>query len=217
MILVSSVVTASVMRDFLKARLIQTRDFGKAIKGYSEIIVSDHLWGAPSLGINRSQVIKSDLWVGGEIQISKAHNISIRKALEMGAEWLVLLDADGVLISPISVWPSTGRGNIKVRFQVQGETVGHSSGLFNQPVVEDYGWLSSHGITPAWFVLHRDVFSKYRFDESYVGAGFQDFDYSKRLEDVGIYQGACDACAVHLWHPIRNQSRATINERIFYR
>lgn len=215
MIVLAYVVSRNLVPTFLKTLLVQRRIAAKASDGYRVIVASDESWSAESVGIKRAQVIKSDLWTGGEFRISKARNVCLKTASDMGAEWVLLFDADGVLVRPVTLWPTTGLGDIKGRVQLKGETPSQSLSFFDRPVTQDTESLAERGLTHGWFVLRRDVFMKNRFDESYVGWGAEDRAFPKSLAEKGIHYSPCNACAIHLWHPTRNHSRADINWQKF--
>lgn len=225
LILISYFVSFDLLPHFFKVRKIQIESFPKALFGCRVSVTTDKHWSASTLGIRREHVTVRDLWVGEEFSISRSRNAGIEQAVALGAEWLVSLDADYVLIDPIRLWPTTGFGNIKIRFQAPGESMARSMELLCGPLLHD-GPITTHcqlenhnrrlgsmGITPSGFILHRSLFTKYRFDESYVGYGSEDAEFSERLRRDGIIHSDCDAKAIHLWHAPRNHSRGRINER----
>lgn len=220
MILFGYVVSFDILASFTRAWKLQL-----ALNPISEfVIASDKLWSLPSLGVFESRVNAKPLYVGNEFNCSRARNLCIDEAIRRGAEWLVLLDADSVFVRPITVTPASGLGNVKVRWQSNGETIAQSLAHFNRSVLSSPPFttqegldahnrlLNSIGLTAAWPVVHRKLFTKYRFDEGYVGYGAEDCAYSEEIKKrTGIIHSDCDATAIHLWHPKRNQSRSLIN------
>lgn len=183
-ILLAYVVTQRLFEDFHRTLSCQLQ-FPHARDGFGQVLVTDTDMD------NAVPSVKADCWVGGQFCLAKARNASIDYAIKHGFDWLVTLDADSVVLNMPTILPRSGFAQINV-FQHPSQTPYHDFDLSNPNFWHLMGW----------YLIHRDVFSKHRFCEEFVGYGFEEDDYRLNvLKDVQPM--VTDMRAIHLYHPMR--------------
>lgn len=144
--------------------------------------------------LQHPQIIEPSIGNWREFNLSRARNLCIDYALRAGHDWVVCMDADGVFIG-LTQFPPSGYGSCRIYRTARGER------LLDLQLDRPDRWGDS-----SWFVLSRSVFAKsfVRFDEGYVGYGFEDWDFHESvLGRNGIHASGTDAKAIHFWHPPR--------------
>jgi hypothetical protein len=145
----------------------------------------------------------------GLIKFSPIKNAAIDRAVSGGYDWLLDMDADTVLTKSISVYPPTGFGSIPVYLGKQGEGINEiRAKLLSGESLPFQG--SSR------FLIRRDAFTQYRYDERMLGYAGEDFDYFETIAHTYNFYGSdTDARCVHFWHPLdgRGYGKWTFRER----
>lgn len=134
----------------------------------------------------------------GMIDFSRTKNKAIQIALDEGYDWLVDMDADTLLVRPVTEFPPTGFCSIPTYFSGNQES--------DQEIVSRVtaGTVSFRGSSR--FVVRRDVLERYRYDERIVGYGGEDFDLFETLGRThGIHASETDARCVHLAHDLSHR------------
>lgn len=197
-ILLSYCVTESVRDAFVCAQIGQQR----LPSNCKQLIVSEAPLG--SLNISPYFVVNPEIGSGESLNLSRQRNLAIRYAIENGFDWLVILDCDSLVLD-IKKMPSSGYGTAWVWWQEKGELLSKVSRDKTDRWTER-----------SWFILGRDVFTQpwCRFDEGYVGYGFQDWDFHEHVVTRnGIQRTESDIRAVHLWHAPRSAMGSGNSER----
>ena len=116
-----------------------------------------------------------------------AKNAAWRFAEKAGYDWLLDMDADTVLLRTPSQFPASGYASVGCFFQ--------------QDAVEPITDQAERYEPSSRFLIARDLFTRFRFDERFWGYGGEDMDLNENiLAPMGIYQTPTDARCVHVWH-----------------
>jgi predicted O-methyltransferase YrrM len=129
----------------------------------------------------------------GHVLFSRAKNAAIDAAVGLGAEWLLDCDVDSLLIRTPNQFPPTGYGCVPVYMASESD---HDAAIrkYAQNLQVSFEGSSR-------FLTRRDVFSRFRYDDSFWGYGGEDLDYHENvLAPAGFHGSATDARAIHLWH-----------------
>jgi glycosyltransferase involved in cell wall biosynthesis len=190
------VIGEDAVRQFKATLKVQARF--KAFKRYDQVLVTDV--DVPG-DLGMPVILRTDLIQSGYYAMNRARNVCIQYALDKGYEWLVLADADMVVINPLLKKPATGFSSIPQYRAKKGET------SFRQSVKLPFE-------ASSYFVLHRSVFSRLPFCEDFLGYGYCDTDYCwNLLWFQGIEQSPNDVKAIHLWHKPRLPDRGYQTDR----
>lgn len=204
MILLAYSCTLNLAPALQRAFKVQQSLFKDAWDHYDKVIVTDKPNRFPILSC---PLIKSDCWryrsaadAHPEFCLSACRNTSLEYADHIGAQWVLLLDADNVVIDTPDQLPETGFG-----------APINAQGWENEPPFDlnrPGRWMASQ-----WFLLHRRFFSR-RFCEDYVGYGREEADFeSNVMRDVP--RSDTNIRLIHLHHPARVSQ--TLNLDLFER
>ena len=179
-VLLAYAVTPALWDRFVAAQQIQDRLFPAAVQGCKRATFG-HFNEGP------------------KFNLAAVRNKSFAQAAAQNFDWIVCLDADAVMTRPITQWPESGYGSTRIyRLRIDQLPEELTGGIPEH----EYG-------DSSWFVLRRDVFSRFRYCEHFVGYGFEDIDFHVNvLAHGGVHRSDCDARALHLWH----QPRFTADE-----
>lgn len=207
-ILMTLIAGKNCLDRFHRTVKLQAR-FPVAMADVDRLVITDRQ-GDPNVGlpIYRS----ADFWTAeGKVWFARLRNIGMRLAGELGYEWWIDGDADKSLIVPPTRFPDSGYACIPIFWAKKNESeVAIRKGL--QANSLKYGG-------SVYFVVRRDVFTKHKFCEDYVGYGLDDIDYHENvLAPAGIHQGKTDARGAHLWHPpYRKQTVEIDRNKLLFR
>lgn len=141
--------------------------------------------------------------------LAKFRNASIDYALHKGYEWLMLCDCDTVFFPGRFHEPETRYGIPDVYWQQsKNETIGESLELIRamQPEIFSKG--------NSWFILHRDIMNRLRFNERIYGYGCEDVEFDIRANACGFNLASVGIVVVHMYH---SDAERAIDPRIFAR
>lgn len=147
------------------------------------------------------EIIRTDCFQGKLIKFSYLKNIGLKWAEERGFEWALDCDADTAILKLPTVYPESGYGTMLCYLSQQGET--------DESIVQRWNAGTLNFRACSRFLLRRDIFSKFHYDERVVGYGGEDLDYHKNiLGRAGISNTHSDARGIHFWHtrPTREDS-----------
>jgi hypothetical protein len=158
----------------------------------------------------QAEVVRMDFFdKDGLVRFSPVKNAAIDRAVAGGYDWLLDMDADTVLVKPVTVFPETGIGSVRVYLGKEGEGIREMrSKVVGGETLEYQG--SSR------FLTNRDVFTKLRYDERMAGYAGEDFDYFETAAHTHkFYMSETDGRCVHFWHPLtdRGYGKWTFRER----
>lgn len=189
--------TSNLHPVFLESMKIQASMFPDVVQGEVHLVTDAPLRTPTDFPV--TTCVFKDLWDGPNFRVGKAKNVSIDFALERGADYLVTMDADGVVTKHPSIYPESGMGRPLMRFQKHPEPI---EATMKRPPLH-----------PHWFMLSRDVIQKVRYCEDYVGYGDDDTDYEFNcLGRAGIAAAHTDMELLHRWHPPRDYSASPDNK-----
>jgi FkbM family methyltransferase len=127
--------------------------------------------------------------------LSKFRNYSIAYALDQGYEWLMLCDCDTVILPGSFSEPKTKYGVPDVYWQrSKDETINESLTIIQGSDTEIFSKGNS------WFVLHRDLMSRIRFNENIFGYGWEDVEFDIRANACGFHLARVGIIVVHVYH-----------------
>lgn len=173
-----------------RAVLERTLRYQRQFPAFERFVVTDR----PADFEHMLLPVHVDPWRSGHFCISACRNASIQYADRMGADWLVMVDADAVIPNVPTIFPKSGFARLNMYRTVEGQ----------DPM--DL-WLSPHKEQirqGGWYLVGRQLFGR-RFDEQYVGYGLEEADWLHVvLQD--IEPGETDLAAIHLWHERREWS-----------
>ncbi len=130
---------------------------------------------------------------GEPFNLAQLRNEAIMYAVSMGHDWLLLPDVDTIYTNPVEVWPSSGFGQCSVFYAPEGADI--AKGVQGFP---ESKW--------GWFMVARPVFTWVRFDEEFVGWGYEEHDFFEQVTiGLGVPRTATDLQAIHVWHPQRSK------------
>lgn len=151
-------------------------------------------------------IVTTELFDNTLMRFSMAKNLGLKWAEDHSYEWVIDCDADTVILKLPTKEPSTGYGAV-LCYQARKEDS-------DEDLV---GLYMSGGMVfgPASrFVLRRDIFTKYHFDEGYVDWIWDDIDYHANvLEANGIMFENCGSVGIHIWHPRKRSRQGNGKER----
>ncbi|MDB6121944.1 MAG: hypothetical protein JWQ71_937 [Pedosphaera sp.] len=191
------VIGENAMRQFKATLKVQAR-FRKAFASYDKILVTDiNVEGDLGMPV----ILRNDLIQSGYFAMNKARNVCLQYATDKGYEWIILADADMVVLNPLLTKPVTGFSSVPQYRSKKGET------SFRRPLKMPFE-------ASSYFILHRKVFSRIPFCEDFLGYGYCDTDYCWNvLWFRGIAQSATNVKALHFWHKPRLPDREHQTER----
>jgi glycosyltransferase involved in cell wall biosynthesis len=182
----------------LKSTLKVQAYFDKAFNSYDKVLVTDINVKAD---MGMPVIVRNDLIQSGYIAMNRARNVCLQYALDKGYEWVILADADMVVVNPLRKTPVTGFSSVPQYRAKRGEI------SFKQPLKLEFEGSS-------YFVLHKKIFSRTPFCEDFLGYGFCDTDYCwNTLWFQGIKQSSNNVKAIHLWHEPRLPDRGHQTDR----
>lgn len=152
---------------------------------FDRVVVTDH--PKQNTVINE---IGAKCWVGDEFCLSKCRNASFDYASEIGADWVVLLDADSVVLNWPTQLPETGLGTLLIYRH-------HAERFDNLELDNPDRWQRM-----GWYLVRRDLFTAHRYDESFVGYGFEEDDFRHNVLR-GVDLEDTDMRAMHIFHALR--------------
>lgn len=163
-----------------------------------KMFVVDEDWDEPLPG----EVIRTNCFTNGMIHFSRLKNLGLDWAATKNLDWVLHLDSDSLILKAPTVYPSSGYGILICYHSREGES--------DDAILAKYA--TRKGMifdSCSMFMLRKDVYTKYRYDETIVGYGGEDLDYHKNiLGKSGISQTRTDAHGVHLWHPMVKRERS---------
>lgn len=173
--------TPKVMPDLRRTLAVQREYYPKAWAAYDKVVVGGWMDDLPCAVV--------DCGEGDDFCISKARNAAIGFARREGYDWVVLLDADHVVLNPMELAPRSGFGAPMTAWQWEHEG-------FPLDLSAAERWMESQ-----WWILGREHFGR-QFCEQFVGYGFEEVDFQRHvMADVPVTE--TDLRVVHLWHPRR--------------
>lgn len=198
-ILLAYVVTEELFDTFRRTVALQA-GYARALHGTDSLLVSD----VPVSGLDICNIVVSDLGSGKDFCLAAGLNAALNCAAERDFDWLLLLDADTILVSHPNDFPPSGFGPCQVW------KLGPTDIPELHPKIP---WEESGPL-----LLGRNVFSKYRYCEEFKGYGYEDTDfYENVIGGAGIGRSFTDARTFHLWHPPRPTRRSISNYELFLR
>ncbi|GJE55022.1 hypothetical protein EKPJFOCH_1509 [Methylobacterium thuringiense] len=126
---------------------------------------------------------------------SKLRNGAIQAARNSTKSWMFFCDADTV-ITKISL-PNSGTKYALPYVYWQKEA---DESVWESVRAIEKGGESAFSEGNSWFVIHRDVFGQLDFNEQIIGYGWEDLEFSVRVQASGFAVGRCDTHVVHLFH-----------------
>lgn len=139
------------------------------------------------------EVLKLDLFRDGLILFSQAKNVGLAWAERNNFEWVLDCDVDTAVARLPTYFPPTGYGSMLCYFP--------DGPIGDEEIRLQLGLGDKIQQASSRFLIHKNIFSKYRFDEGFVGYGGEDTDYNENvLGRSGILNSPTDARGVHLWH-----------------
>jgi hypothetical protein len=184
-ILLAFCVTSNLMGDFSRSNLIQS-SFRDTFRRFDKVLITDK--PTSRCFVRSWPVVQCNPWVNGEFCLAKMRNAALWWARATDAEWIVLLDADSVIVNFPTVFPETGLGRLQIYCE------GHDE--------ESFDLKNSARWTESWWFMVHNRHLKRRFDEGYVGYGWEERDF----QDVimrDVPESYTDLRAIHAWHPPR--------------
>ncbi len=172
--------------------------FTEALHDTYPLLVSD----IPVSCFGMTNIVVQQLESGQNFCLAAGLNRALSHAAENNYDWVMLLDADSVLVSRPNDFPATGYAPTEVWKLRSDETPER---------IRDARWERSGPL-----LLGRNVFESYRYCEDYKGYGYEDADFHENvLGAVGIGQSFTDARVMHLWHPPRPTRRSVSSYELF--
>lgn len=142
------------------------------------------------------------------ILFANAKNAGLKWGAESNQEWMLDADADCIVVKLPTMVPETGFSQMMCHFQQPEEGMDRLERLIFLDQLQ-LRYFSR-------FLIHRSVFTKYRFDEGFYGYGGEDIDYKITvLGKNGIDHSDSGMAGINLWHPMGDRAGNTsrINER----
>lgn len=196
-LLIAYAVTGDLLDTFRRTLSVQ-RAFDRSLAPvlHDACIVSDVDIGA----LGRIPVITANCWERGEFCISRCRNAAIEYAARKNYDWLLLLDADHIVVN----WPLMAPS---ISFPPSGFAAPAGAwAAETEPPFRDLD-LASRWMQSQWFLLGRQHFNR-RFCEEYVGYGLEEVDFQHVvMADVPLDHTSLRI--IHLWHATRAGGQIT--------
>jgi len=108
----------------------------------------------------------------------------------------MLCDSDTIIAKQGLDLPLDGFGVPEVYWQKSG----------NEDILKSFQQIQNPGENTfskgnSWFILSKEVFSRFRFNENIYGYGFEDTEYSGRLRLSGLRVSPTSTRVIHKFHP----------------
>lgn len=190
-----------ILSNEVQARWERTRALQEKIwpgwMSIRKVFVVDRSYKFDSLLGNLGAVVRIDLFSeNGHILFSKAKNAGLSWATErIGIDWLLDADADCVVVRPPDRIPETPYSSLLCHFQEEHESIEE---LERKAAT---GTLGERHFSR--FLLARQIFERYRFDEEFWGYAGDDVDFHLNLiQKAGIQWSDSGARGINMYHPM---------------
>ncbi|GJD84140.1 glycosyltransferase family 2 protein [Methylobacterium haplocladii] len=188
--------------DRLKNSLIEQIKIGIGIARQSYLITDCRPASMPKTIVDffGDRIVAEDPYVlddsgNRSFSFSKLRNSAIKTARASKASWMFFCDADTVLAKIILPRPGEYYTIPYVYWQkTEKETINQSL-----KEIESIG-AAAFSEGNSWFVLHRNVFDALDFNEQIFGYGWEDLEFSVRVQAKGFVPGRCGTHIIHLYH-----------------
>ena len=146
-------------------------------------------------GIHRCDPFIQDAQGYRHFNMSKLRNLAIKVARGSNEDWLYFCDADTILVED-SVPPQDAKYCVpNVYWQ---RTANESLDVSLQNIRLEGNKAFSVG--NSWFILHRDIFTRFDFNENMYGYGFEDIEYFARITANGWSLETVSGLVIHNYH-----------------
>lgn len=170
--------------------------------GIPKVFITDVNYPYPVPG----ERVTANLFSDGIIQFPKAKNLGLGWAQNRGHDWVIDVDADTVILKMPTRVPSTGYSTVLCHNSSPKDT--------DDDLVKRYETGKMSFGASSRFILRKDIFTKYRYDEGYVDWTWDDIDYHVHsLKANGILYEHSGALGIHLWHSRFHEKRGNGYER----
>src|SRR4029077_18464876 len=187
--LLSYLVTQNVLSRFEKTVSFQEKYFPEAIQKIDKVVITD---ATTPIRVNWP-VVRSDIFINGLFNQSRAKNTAFRYATENGYDWLFDGDADRVLLNYPDEFPEPGLAALPIYYANEGES---EDQIYRKFLSYELQWVGS-----SFFVMHRTVFSRLKACEDFIVNRFEDLDFvfnvcrPNKIKTVSV-----KALSIHLYH-----------------
>ena len=132
---------------------------------------------------------------GTRFCLAMLRNAAIRHGRDISAEWTMLCDSD-TIINPAAFPEPTSRFCMpNVYYQRHAEET-----AFDSLVALQNSNVSLFADGNSWFVLNRELLSRFEFNEEFTGYGWQDNEFRFRVMGAGYQLDVVDVTVIHSFH-----------------
>jgi hypothetical protein len=166
--LLFSTLATKIAEDRLKQTLQFQELIPEGLEGWDRLLVTDQ-----DSSVERPcgyEVVFDRLFTHGKFNYSKVRNASMRYAEQHGYDWLIQANPDIVMLHPPTSFPENGLTSIMTYHAQPEESIPEVISRWRAGYEAGF-------IGTTYFLMSRDIFSKYRFHEEFYGYGYDDQDF----------------------------------------